>query len=843
MARQECVQAMTAAMGRQPTQKELQDIEGRIRANLRALAVKDPVSAMGRTPAQRLEAAAKMAATQLQAEAVKAQQRVALQILARQRVQDYISAHPGDAMSAIDDLVAFNARSRPGAISVETRARAIARDAERQLLSLWELGGDKMLGLFQDRTGVEAIIRELHGEDTGRAEVKEAVKAWRDVTEAMRRSFNDAGGDIGRLADWGMPHHHSADRVGRAGGPQWIADVLPLLDRNRYRNQDGSRMSDEALRGVLTEAWAAIATRGASDIEPGKVVSAAMRAKRNAEHRQLHFKDAQSFLAYQRAYGEKGLFDLLTGHIRNLARDTALVETFGPNPDAAVAYFLDTAERDASTAAPLESGKIRERRQSIERLYNLVAGNVEPVADRRLAEWSSTLKNLLVSSRLGSAVVSSIGDESTMMLTSRVNGLKYAQVLRNELAALNPANQTELRIARRAGLALDTLLGSLGRFGDEQLGSFGRPSAVAAERTGRLANAVMRAQGLSAITEARQRAFGMTMMDSIGALVQSKPFAKLDEGDGRILASKGVTATDWAIWKKAKPETLGANHTLLTPDSIAAVSDADVAKVIGSKDPLAIRQARRDALLRLLGAVTEEVDMAVINPGARDQERTTWGFQRGTKRGELVRSIFLFKSFPLAVIARHWGRAASLGGGARAGYIAALLATTTVLGALAVQISEMLNGRDPRDMSEGKFWVASLLKGGSLGIYGDFLFSQASQHGGSATASLLGPAIGLLEEAGNLTQGNLIELMQGDDPKWQAEAIKFLKGITPGTSLWYSKAAMDHLIFQQMQEHFSPGYLNRVKSRARREFGQEYWWEPGDATPDRGPDFDRALGQ
>ena len=106
-----------------------------------------------------------------------------------------------------------------------------------------------------------------------------------------------------------------------------------------------------------------------------------------------------------------------------------------------------------------------------------------------------------------------------------------------------------------------------------------------------------------------------------------------------------------------------------------------------------------------------------------------------------------------------------------------------------------------------------------------------------------GPAVGLLEEAGNLTQGNMIELMQGEDPKWEAEAVKFIKGITPGASLWYAKAAIDHLFFQQLQEHFSPGYLGRVKRRARQEFDQEYFWEPGEALPERGPDFERALGE
>ena len=45
-----------------------------------------------------------------------------------------------------------------------------------------------------------------------------------------------------------------------------------------------------------------------------------------------------------------------------------------------------------------------------------------------------------------------------------------------------------------------------------------------------------------------------------------------------------------------------------------------------------------------------------------------------------------------------------------------------------------------------------MLKGGSLGIYGDFLFSEATQHGQSPVASVMGPVIGLGESMFNLTR-------------------------------------------------------------------------------------------
>ncbi|WP_396265786.1 hypothetical protein [Klebsiella pneumoniae] len=61
--------------------------------------------------------------------------------------------------------------------------------------------------------------------------------------------------------------------------------------------------------------------------------------------------------------------------------------------------------------------------------------------------------------------------------------------------------------------------------------------------------------------------------------------------------------------------------------------------------------------------------------------------------------------------------------------------------------------------------------------------------------------------------------------------VKLGKGLTPGANIWYLKAALDHMIFNQMQEYFSPGYLRKMEQRSKKEFNQTYWWRPQDVTP------------
>ena len=110
-------------------------------------------------------------------------------------------------------------------------------------------------------------------------------------------------------------------------------------------------------------------------------------------------------------------------------------------------------------------------------------------------------------------------------------------------------------------------------------------------------------------------------------------------------------------------------------------------------------------------------------------------------------------------------------------------------------------------------------------------------------AAFLGPVASLAEQFFNLTQGNLVQMAQGKETNAGAEAVRFFKNNIPMANLWYTKAALDHAIFNQLQEYVSPGYLNQQQARMRREFGAVSYWNPHDPLPERAPDFGRMVGQ
>ncbi|HBR5275324.1 hypothetical protein AAHU54_06660 [Klebsiella pneumoniae] len=823
--RQECIQAVQQAAQRTLTAREIQNIEDRIYRNMRSLARDDPASWRQLTDAERLRRAGQLAADELQQEAALKKRRVALTIAARQRLDNFINSYQGadGKLGALNRTIAFSADGKSNFLSVESRTKATRDYALSQLQEAFEAVDPRFFGLFEDEAGVRDLIFEIRGQKTGNVKASKGAKAWAGVTELLRQRFNDAGGDIGYLENWGIPQHHSMEKVGRVPQDKWVSDVIGKLDRKYYIKDDGQLMSDAELKTFLGEAYNTIATGGLNKLSDTGMRISGARSNRGNASRQIHFKDADSYLEYQREYGDRSLWEVMVGHLEGISKDIALVETYGPNPDHVFRSILDEVTAEQATANPERTGRIKRLANSTENLYNFIAGKTQPIANPHIARWSDNIRNWMVASRLGSALLASFSDLGTMYMSAKVANIPMNRLFMNQLEAMNPANRTELARARRAGLAMESLLGSVNRWAMDNMGpSVSRWAATA----------VMRASGLTAWTDAHKRAYGVTMMGSLGEVVSRAPdLRSLDDSDFRILKSKGITEQDFSVWKLAQQEDWGnGNTTMLTPESIMRIPDAAVMH-LGLPE-----RVRFEAMRRLLAAVSEEVDMAVITPGAREQLLTGGGLQRGTWKGELTRSVFLFKSFPISVVLRHWTRAMGMpSAGGRAAYIAAFLASTTMLGALSQQLNDLASGRNPREMTgkdAGKFWLGALLKGGGLGLYGDFLLSDHTRYGGGALASMLGPVAGLVDDVVKLAQGIPLNAVEGKPEQTGGDLVKLGKGLIPGANLWYAKAALDHMIFNQLQEYFSPGYLRKMEQRSKKEFNQTYWWRPQDVTPE-----------
>lgn len=814
--RQECILAVAQAIGRSITQKEAQDIEQRITQAMRDVARKDPASWQSMSRDDRLNAAAQLAGQQLIGEAAKAKQRVALTILAHDRVMNRYST------LVAEGLKPFKAVAKV-LDTVSTYAKGVSNEYFSRLIDTIESVDSRFLGMLENAKQASDLVREIFGENTGNAIAKKGAKAWLDTVENMRERFNRAGGDIGKL-DYGyLPQPHDAVRVLKAGAQKWIGDILPLLDRARYVDENGVRLNDAQMLDMLGKAWETITTGGLNKMEPGTGIGNGMRANRGTDHRALHFKDAGAYLQYATDYNKGGIFSAMQGHVSRLAKDIALVEELGPNPETQFRFMHDTATKTG------DSDLVGPWLVRTNDMWAALNGTVGHAVNVRLAELAQGIRNVETFGKLQSAMLSSITDLPTYFITTGFNKLGFVESLTNLIRAFGSDTRD---YANRAGLVAESIVSDMNRWGEGNIGK---------GWTGKLANATMKASLLEAWTDALRRGFSVTMMGALGKLSRLE-WSALQAGDRARLEAKGITENDFKVWRLAQPEDWRGSQMLTAP-SLRAIPEATMTAA-----GLTQRDLDR-AVTRLLGAIADESEYASLAQDLQTRAAVTRSTQKGTIEGEFLRSLMLFKGFPMAMISRHWGRMADqwrVGNHwSSVSYGAGLMTALTVFGALAMQLKDMANGKDPRDTTTLKFWGAAFAQGGGVGVFGDMLYTGMggqNRAGVPNWMSLFGPVIGSAFELGDVTVGNLGEAMRGKDTKAGAEIFRFGRSHLPFVNLWYAKAALDHAGLQDLQELLSPRYLSRMQDTARKDWNQTYFWRPGSGTPDRGPDLSKAFG-
>lgn len=820
-----CVQAVQAAAGRALTPAQIKAIDDRISATMRQLAREQKGAWAAKPQDARVLEAAQRAMQEIQAEAARKVANAQRQVLAAAATEERVQTQ--------QRLYAGSSRSAALVHEMDTTGwyiDGVKREALAGLIDTVEAAGDaagagfgrRALMFFFDAENpamTRDIVSEIFSQGkagTGNAAAQAGAKAWLETIEALRQRFNAAGGDVGRL-DYGyLPQPHDTARVRGTGQDAYAAKVLPLLDRQRYLREDGSLMNDGEVMVFLRASWDTIASDGLNKLQPGQFRTGAARANAGSESRQIHFKDGDSYLAYMRDFGAGSMYDAMVAHVSGLAKDIGLVERYGPNPNAQMRLQMDMARK-------ADGGLKRIAGNTPESYWQVMNGTAGSPESARLAQIGQTARNIQVFGKLGGALLSSITDLGTYMITTGYNRLNYFDALANVGRTMSA--DTKDFLTAHAILA-DSMVSDLSRWSGDNVGH---------NWAGRLSNATMKLSLMNAWTDTLRRAFSLTMMQGLGRLSKTR-WADLSEWDRTHLERKGLTEADWGVVTQAQLTPFrGLDH--LTPEAIMATGDVRAQEVVN----------------KVLGLITDESEFAVLNPDLATKTIQSWGGQQaGTIKGELARSVMQFKSFPIAMVTRHWRRAFDAPPGMegapalanRTAYAAALMLSLTGLGAIAFQNKQIVSGRDPLDMTTGKFWLKAFAQGGGAGFLGDVLLrdSTSDRTPQQGLFELLGPTAGSVAQLYELTKGNLDEAAAGKDTHAGAEALQFARGHLPFTSLWYSKRALDAAFLHQLQENLSPGYLDRQKARAQKDWNQRMFWQPGQALPERAPDFSQIAG-
>lgn len=868
-----CRQEVAKILGREVSVGEAQNLEKRITNGMRQLAAQDPAKWASYTAAEKLKEGAKFAAKQLIAIANKRKERAELAIQANDRITSQVdslvaSGVAKDKLDALSRLLAPVGDGRTGVSSLDESIQGIKTVYGGMAAGGLELTKGKAFGFARDVEAEVNLVKALWRDTDVPKEFTKGADEIHAVFDAMKDRMNRAGGMIGTLENYDMPHAWSMHAIVKAAGKEdpvkFFADqMLPRMKRSEYRTPEGTMLDDKQMHAFLQQAATSILTDGANKRLDSKSVvgkpGGGIKANRGSKEREIHLTDSAAYLDAMKQFSETPVQAAVYNHITGMARDIALIETLGPNPDVTVSH-LAGQYHDEKVLANIGDEKAKTQAtiqvRSIEGLFNELAGNSASTPRTAAAKFFGAYRNLKYSATLGgTALLAGPTDSATAHLVAHGIGISSAKLFKNQLKAFAHTDEAMRDGARRAGIAFQSFGEDMVRWG----GEVGDPGV-----TSKIAATTIRATGLNYVTNANRNAFSATLFDGFGHLTRDfENIADIKEGDGKFISRSGITQEDWSLMRLAKTEDWGGGDRILTPQSIMAVKDAEVAAIIGTDDPDAIIRAREGASTRYAGFVSREMNSAVVTPGSREKAAMASFVNRKAASGsvinECIRSFLMFKSFAFAAFNKLMLRTGAYEGkGAKAKYLASMIAMTSIGGAAGITLRGLAGGKDPDQMIPTadsqkfaySFYLRSVLAGGGLGLYGDLLTTAVQNPYGGVVEALAGPFAGDVSNASGLlangyklaASGAASTDPQQDGDKAALAANRLIKGITPGSNLWYTKAAVDHLIYNQIQEALSPGALARAQAKSQQN-GATFWWAPTDATPSRGPNPGAILGQ
>ncbi|TDX30753.1 hypothetical protein DFO67_1048 [Modicisalibacter xianhensis] len=838
-----CVDAVRSAAGELSDEEVQQVFEG-LRARTRELHALNE--------AMDMETAALKAADELARQAEQAaiiERRNAL-INVRRRaeivnfVRDNFADRPDLGMESL--LVGTNLARRGARLSVDAEQKALVDRYLGGLLN--DLDQDNLTAFLasggSDAEIVDAMWRigkELDTSDINPSSVKVAQIIHR-YQELARIDANRAGASIGKLDGYITRQSHDADKIRRAGFEQWMNDILPLLDASTFRNvSDRQGFLENVYNGIVSGNH----VRVGQGVKDSGFKGPANLANKMSQERVLHFRDGLSWHGYNQKYGTGNLREAVIRGLDMAGQNTATLRRLGTNPEANLNMAMDQIAEDLRDDPLKLRAFDTARRNMIANRIKEITGQTRISGNAAFARTSANLRAWQSMSKLGGALLSSATDIPVSAAELRYQGQSYLGSLGKLIAGLTKG---------RGSLEQRQILSSFGVYADTMRGEIARRFSADDTMGGRMSRAMnhfFRLNGLSWWTDANKASVGL-MMSHYLAQSAGRQWKGVDANLKRALSLYDIGETEWELLRQM-PMRHADERDYMTPDGVEDIPREAMEGYVTSRglnvSDASVADAREQLRRALSTYVNDRVTYAVLEPDARTRSIMNQGTQRGTVPGELLRFLSQFKTFPVTYMQKTLGRElygrgytpAGLDSRFRAGRdlinalrngngemlgLAQLMVWTTAFGYLSMVAKDAAKGRSPRDPNDYRTWMAAMVQGGGLGIYGDFLFGEVNRFGGGVMGTAVGPMAGTVSDAITLAQ----EFRSGEADA--GSALRLVQNNTPFMNLFYTRIAMDYLFFYSLQEAISPGSLRRTESRIERENDQTFLLKPSENYAD-----------
>lgn len=872
-AMSKCAPAIEAKLGRPLEDREKGQLARQAAGLLRKMSA-------AKTSAE-AEAILKGYTDRIKAQGIIAKRTAAMNFLASQKKVAYrksvefVEKNPGDGMKGIFQGSLFDYQGSKRSLAQlayhegQARSSAFLADLQQTNLTKYALSGadDENIGM--------AIYDIQHGGD-GSQYGKDAAQVGKiisDHQEAARVDMNAAGANIEKNDDRMFRRTHDAYKISRAGGKAFGSDDAfnAWLKQGNFDHMDWSKAFDGELQGASvadqTKRLKSLFTQFSSGehLNWSENPSSAARGFGNistkvSAQRELVWDHPKYDVAYDRAFGRgSSIAEGVYNQMGSMGKDIGIMREWGPNPEANITKFKDDWSKEL-----VEQGRAKDQ-QDLEAAFRSEMGNTwnllrKPPAhpsDGVFARTFAAIRQTTGTAAIGMSVFSNIGDlplrASQLAMYSDGGVMKnLASDTAHMFTGVGLDKEAQMRLATEAGIRLESAhmpldpnhapnigFDNLAKFNQQVMTMSGHAAWSNRVRTNSLAADAYRFAG-----------------------EQGKTFNELGEGMQRALRQFGITDHEWDVIRAIEPSDMGnGNKGLVTSD--IATADPNLFKSLASgENPTnaALMRARANVAASYRNMMGEMADRSTSAPSIANQAVMQMGrVPAGTLVGELMRGALQLKGFAFNYMRNHLGRelygysqnkmgfgeamktmlTGSTPGGAsaRAG-LAKLIATGIAFGYVSNTLRDVAVGKSIEDPT-GDHWKDAMGRAvtrQSLGLYSDFLMAALSPDAGQNSSlfdrvgDLTGPEFGFANDMySNL---HALENHAANAENGKDETDNFYKDAqrvgstlyrnTPGTSLFWTKGAMDYLILNNFSEELNPGYQQRLMNRAQETRGQSY---------------------
>lgn len=738
----------------------------------------------------------------------------------------------------------------------------------------------EMMQIREDGTGKIGI--------TGDNEAVAAAKILSDHAEMARQRLNLSGAKIGKLDGW-VPRVHDVEKIILKGEKAWKEFMLNSLDLEKtFPNiKDDKAALDKALyetyQNIITEVRK---ERGQIDGSEPLIKAPRNVAKKLGESRVLHFKDSALELSYLKEYGQgSNILETMSRHMDIAARKTTLLERLGPNPDSTIASAIETLRQnirdkkiysdlpDADRIKMLEDlgdkTKVLNREGDIGKSLMFMLGEGNSFEAPRMKQFAQTVRALNSVSKLGSATLSQFADFLNLVNEHRIvrdNNFASAwlETMKHYFQEITPEKQ---KVLDRLGVMADTInFKNYNRFDADNINN----------KLGRMNDILFKLSGQELHTTHAKSGFALAMSKDLGELI-NLDFDNLPNGYKEVLSQYGsIDSKKWSLLKTVEPELVDGDK-YFHPDLVQKIDKSHFEDLIPDEfkeinrpqkqdmfpgvnenpgmagEDIAIKEKKFESKLKnweeyrdfhldrarfdlennLRTFFIEEGKNAVLEPDLKTKRITSLGTKSGTVTGEAARLMTQFKSFAFAYYDRTLqGRRFAIDkDSADYGGVIHQAVASMMLGYVAMTAKDLSKGLVPKDPTKTQTWLQAAFQSGGLGIMGDFVQAGVSSRSGAdALATFAGPTLSLGANILN-TGGQILREPFKDNPNYEGQVsnvIDIAKGQVPFGTLWYTRAAVDFLLWHQIKEALEPGSIRRSERRLKREYNQEYLMSPSE---------------